>query len=76
MQFAVSMPITMHVSILVEADDEEKAKAAAFEADFGFDVVGPSKDKVEIIEWEMHSHVTRGNVYSGVINDIDVEEVD
>lgn len=76
MRFAVSVPVTMHISILVNAPDETAAKDLAFQADFGLEVIGKDKDKVEIVEWETHSHVTRGNVYSGVINDIEVEKVD
>lgn len=76
MKFAVSVPITMHISILVEADDEEAAKGAAFETEYGLEVIGKDKDKVEIVEWQMHSRVAYGNVYEGVFNEIDVEKVD
>ena len=64
----------MEVVITVDAESEKAARDAVWSTDFGLEVVGPEANRVEIQEWNMHSHVTQGNVYSGCINDIEVEE--
>lgn len=72
--YYVHVPIVMEIVITVEAESKETAKESIWSTDFGFDVVGEDADRVEIAEWDMHTHVTQGNVYSGCINDIRVEE--
>lgn len=75
-QYWVRVPVTMEIGIAVEAESKEAAESAIWDTDFGFKVIGKEAKRVEIHEWQMHEHVTQGNVYSGVINDISVEEAD
>lgn len=74
-RFIVDVPVTMRVSVGVWADSEEEAKDKIWEE--GFSVVANTDEnaadtEVYDWEWEMHERVTRGNVYSGVINEMDV----
>lgn len=65
-KFWVSIPITGVVGFAVTAEDEESAKAAAWER--------VDEGKKGEIEWEYTEHVYLGNVFSGMQNDIEVTE--
>lgn len=72
--YHVHVPVVMEIVITVEAETKDAAIESVWSTDFGLEIIGKDAERVDIAEWEMHSHVTRGNVYSGCINDIDVEE--
>jgi hypothetical protein len=73
-QYWVQVPVTMSIGISVDAESPEAAKAAVFEADFGFKVIGKAAKRAEINEWQMHEEIVTGNVFHGVINRMSVEE--
>lgn len=79
-RFAVRMPCTMSLYMEVEAETKEDAKEAAYALNFG--VVTKAADEAAedaelyIEEFEMHDYVTRGNVFYGVLNEIDIEELE
>ena len=62
----------MTVLVEVHADDEKQAKDKAFETDFRVEV----KDGGEVLEFESHEQIVRGNVFYGVQNEIEVNEID
>lgn len=65
-KWEVSLPISGYVCVEVEAEDEESAIEAAFEAHI-------TKDMIE--EWETHRQIVRGNVCSAVLNEADAQEI-
>ncbi len=76
--YSVLVPATMSISILVEAESEEDAVEAAFSAPFSLKIK-MDKDAdcgAEIGEFEMHRKVCRGNMFYGVLNEIEVECLD
>lgn len=66
MKYAVSLPITGFVYFEIEADNEEQAIAKCMESDITTN---------DIAEWGVHEHVIEGNVFHGMLNSIDVEEI-
>lgn len=72
--YYVSIPCTMTVSVTVEAETEEEAKEKAFDVDFKVDVTGDNDACIE--EFETHERITRGNVFYGVQNEVDITEAD
>lgn len=77
-KFAVQIPCTMAIEVTVEASSKEEAKEKAFDVDFGVCIDKEFSDlsaDPTIVEWEAHEQVTRGNVFLGVLNDIDVTEI-
>ena len=73
-RYTVTIPCTMAVVVSVEADDEEGAKEAAFNVDFNVELKGDPDASPEIIEFETHEQITKGNVYYGCINEMEVIE--
>lgn len=65
----VSLPFTGFIFVEVEAE----SRAAAIDA--AFDAV-PDDWHESIAEMEFHTHVTRGNVCSAVLNDASAEPID
>lgn len=72
--FDVLIPVTMSISVLVEANSREEAIAKAFDEEFYFTLAG--NDNVVIVESELHTEVCTGNVFHGVLNAIEVSEYD
>jgi hypothetical protein len=66
MKYWVSIPITGSVGFAVEADDKKSAKEAAWKA------VNDGQEGE--VEWEYTEQVCRGNVFSGMQNEIEVSE--
>jgi hypothetical protein len=64
--YAISMPITGFIYKEVEADSEEQAKEKFHQLELKTD---------DIEDWEIHNHVTQGNMFYGMLNDVDIEEV-
>ena len=63
----------MAVAVSVEADDEKGAKEAALNVDFSFELKSDSDANSEIIEFEAHEQITKGNIYYGCINEMQVD---
>jgi hypothetical protein len=64
----------MSIGMCIEADNEEEAKAAAFAVDFRLKMESDDPAAPDIVELELHECVTEGNVFNGVLNDIEIEE--
>lgn len=75
-RYYVQVPATMAIGMTIEADDEEAAKKAVFNVDFHLNLESDDPAAPEIIEMEVHDHIVQGNVFSGVLNEIEVEEAD
>ena len=71
-KYSVIIPCTMTVLVEVQADDEKQAKEKAFETNFCAEV----KDGGEVLEFEAHEQIVRGNVFYGVQNEIEVSEIE
>lgn len=70
--YSVAVPFTGVVYLTVEAETEQDAIEFAMNADVTLEVEG---NEVDTYEWEMHEHVTTGNVFYGVRNDISAEAI-
>jgi hypothetical protein len=71
------MPITGYVDLEVEAEDEKSAIAGFWDK---LETTDPraepgEPDAFDDIVWEFTEHVTRGNVFCGMENDVLVEDV-
>ncbi|EPZ47610.1 hypothetical protein [Alicyclobacillus acidoterrestris] len=64
--YIVEIPLTGYVSVEVEAESEQEAIDRAFE----------EAQLEHIEEWDLHRQIVRGNVFSGLRNEIHVEEID
>jgi hypothetical protein len=64
--YGVKVPITGHVFIEVEAPSEEAAINQAMSSDITI-------DKIE--EWDTCEHICQGNVFYGMLNDAEAEEL-
>lgn len=64
--YAISMPITGFIYSEVEADSEEEAKEKFYQLEHTTD---------DIEEWDMHEHITQGNIFFGELNDVEIEEM-
>lgn len=72
-KYVVYVPVTISLAIEVDAESEEDAKDAAFNADVTFQLIGSDKNSCAIREYEFHEQITRGSVFYGVRNKIEVE---
>lgn len=63
----VEIPITGIVCIEVKADTRKEAIEKGFDSEF---------ETKDIEEWETHHHITQGNVFYGLQNDVDAYEVE
>lgn len=62
--YTVLIPITGYIEIEVDAEDKDSAIDKAFDSeDLKLD---------NVLEWEAHEHICEGNVFHGLMNDIDV----
>lgn len=65
-EYTVLVPITGYVEVVVEAENEQEAIDMAMgDEDINLDYV---------MEWDMIEHITEGNVFHGIKNDIEVLE--
>jgi hypothetical protein len=65
-RFLVTLPVSGHVSVEVEAEDGEAAIQAAFDKSF---------TKEDIEEWDIHRHLVRGNVCYATYHRAEAEEL-
>lgn len=65
-EYTVLVPITGYVEVVVEAENEQEA------IDMAMDDEDINLDNV--MEWDMVKHITEGNVFYGIKNDIEVLE--
>lgn len=64
--YTVSVPISGYICIDVEANSEQEAITKAFE----------EATLEDLEEWEMHECIVEGNVFHGLMNEIDIFEED
>lgn len=74
-KYLVNIPFTGYLSVEVEADSLSEAKEKVWDEDLSFSIEKLS-DNVDIGEVELHEYVTRGNVCSAVLSEIDGMEID
>ena len=65
----------MSICFQVQAENPEDAIAKALETELTARVLDAHNNNVRIEDFEMHRHVTQGNVFYGVLNELEVEEV-
>ena len=65
-RWAVTLPITGTIYVEVEAETEKEAINAALVSDYDSDEM----------QWEVHRHVVRGNVFYGMQCDAEAEEIE
>lgn len=65
--YRLKVPFTGYVEVGIVADNEEDAERNVFESDLDF------SDAVEV---EFHNKIVQGNVFYGVLNELEIEEVD
>lgn len=63
MKYNVYIPICGYAYLEVEAENEEAAINEAFKQGCSFD---------DIVEFDMYEHIVQGNVFYGMMNNIDV----
>ena len=68
-QFRVEMPFCGYVSRLVEAENEEDAKEKFYDA---VAEMGDVLKECDHYEWDFHESITRGNVFYGSLNQMDI----
>ena len=73
--YTVYAPCTMSICFQVQAENPEDAIAKALETELTARVLDAHNNNVRIEDFEMHRHVTQGNVFYGVLNELEVEEV-
>ena len=62
-KYYVTFPVTGIAGVEVEANSEEEAIELAWQGD------------VVLEEWDIHSEIVQGNIFRGMQNEIDVQEV-
>ncbi len=65
-KYTVSIPFTGYVTVEVEAENKNAAIKAAFEQDIDL--------QNDLGEIEYHTIICNGNVFYGLLNEIEVEE--
>lgn len=70
--FTVRVPICGYVEVSVEANDEQEAVQKAFEV--AGNIKSEVPDQVNEFNWETFTQITRGNVFCGMLNEIEVTE--
>lgn len=70
--YEVIIPGTFSLLVQVEADDPKEAENIAMGTDVRFETHG----KCELLEMDLHREITRGNIFYGVQNTIEVIEVE
>lgn len=72
-KYEVNIPIAGYVSVLVDAEDKEGAKDAAFEK-VEFQLVCASG--TECVELDTYSKITQGNVCYAPLHQIEIHEAE
>lgn len=67
-KYYVEIPITGYVSVEVEANSKEEAIEKAWES--------PDLSLNNVVEWEAHERISKGNVSYAVRDDIDIYSED
>jgi hypothetical protein len=73
--YAVLVPCTVSICFEIEAENVEDAIDKALETDLTARVVDQHGNDIDVEDFEMHRHVTQGNVFYGVLDRIEVNEV-
>lgn len=64
--YLVRLPITGSVDVEIEADNEDAAIEAALNSEISID---------DITEWDVCKQIVTGNVFWGIINEAEAEEI-
>ncbi len=64
--YAISMPVSGLIYKEIEASSEREAIELFYNLDLTTN---------DIYDWETNEHIVTGNVFHGIINDMDIEEV-
>jgi hypothetical protein len=72
-RYNISVPATAAIYMTIEADSEEEAKEKIWNVAFRIKMESDDPASPEIGEFELHECVTEGNVFNGVLNDIEIE---
>lgn len=67
-KYFVEIPITGYVSVEIEANSKEEAIEKAWES--------PDLSLDNVVEWEAHEYISKGNVSYAVRDEIDVYSED
>ena len=67
-KYFVEIPITGYVSVEIEANSKEEAIEKAWES--------PDLSLDNVVEWEAHAYVSKGNVLYALRDEIDVYSED
>ncbi len=73
--FTVWVPCTLSICFEVEAEDCKDAISKALQTEFTVRVIDKDQVDVDVEQFEIHEYVTKGNVFYGVQDKIEVEEV-
>lgn len=77
--YNVTLPLAGTLHITVEADDEDAAKAAAFQVGWDCKITrskdAPPECDVELGELDTYEQLTQGNVLYAPQNDVEIEEI-
>lgn len=65
-KYYFEIPVTAVIGIEVEAKDKEEALEVAFE----------SASLTDVTEWDVHKKICEGNVFHGLINEYELEEME
>lgn len=65
--YGVSMPVTGIMYKEVEAESEEEALSNFYESDLTIE---------DLVDFDLNEHITKGNVFYGMLNSVDIEELD
>jgi hypothetical protein len=72
--FTVYVPCTLSISFKVEAEDCKDAIDKALQTELTVQVIDEHRNNVDIEDFDMHEYITKGNVFYGGQNKIEVEE--
>lgn len=64
--FRITVPVTGTITKEIEAENEEKALIAFEELD-----LSPE----DISEWDWTEQIVRGNVFYGILNEMEIDEI-
>lgn len=69
--YFVNVPIVGYISVEVEAESEDEAMDLALDADFNLDF---KSEKCELVEFDVVEYVSRGNVCSAPVFEVEIED--
>ncbi len=73
--FTVLVPCTLSICFEVEAEGKIDAISKALQTEFTVRVIDENQVDVNVEQFEIHEYVIKGNVFYGVQDKIEVEEV-